>query len=279
MWHYLRIGEFVKSVEVCDAGIKLADELGARPVQYFTIKALALLNLGRYGEAWDALQREVTEESFGQAMHEFGLAYYLESVLACEQAAEQARKVARIATDLNRAWMRTGAQNLRVTSLARLDSLDDATLTEIEQDLQSFGGTLGRQARSEAMLSIGSLEEALELAEAAVDSAEKTGMKLDLIRALELKLRILLELENMAEALVVADNAFEQAYQTEYRSMLWRIQANRARARKAAGDESGAKQDFQTAAAIARELAESIPDEKLRQSFETNPLVAAILKR
>jgi len=77
MWHYLRIGEFERGVETCDLGIKLADELGAKPVQYNTIKALALINLGRYGKAWDALQMEVTEEAFGSAMQQYGLAFYL----------------------------------------------------------------------------------------------------------------------------------------------------------------------------------------------------------
>ena len=207
------------------------------------------------------------------------LMFYLMDLLAFEQAAEQARKADKLADEFDRAWMRIGAQNLRVTSLARLGSLDDAALSEIEQDIQSFGGKLGRQARAESMLSIGSLDEALELAEAAVDSAEKTGMKLDLIPALELKLRVFLEMENMTEALVVADYALEQAHQTDYRSMTWRIQASRARAREAAGDETGANEDFQTAAAIVRELAETIPDPEHRQGFETNPLVAPILKR
>jgi tetratricopeptide (TPR) repeat protein len=279
MWHYRSVGEFAKSVEICDAGIKLADELGANPVQYPTIKALALVNLGQYGEAWDALQSEVTEEPFGQAMREYGFMFYLMDLLAFEQASEQALTVAKLADELDRAWMRTGAQNLRVTSLARLGSLDDASLTEIEQDLQSFGGRLGRQARAEAMLSIGSLEEALELADAAIVSTERSGMKLDLIPALELKLRILLKMEKMTEALAVADNALEQANQTEYRSMIWRILAGRARAREAAGDETGANEDFQAAAAIARELVETIPDPELRQSFETNPMVAPILER
>jgi len=277
MWHYRRVGEFERSVEICDAGEKLADELGAHPVQYNTIKALSLINLGRYGEAWDALQREVTEETFGYAMQQYGLTFYLFDLQAFERAAEQARKTYELAKELDRAWMMKEVQNLYVTSLAQLGTLDETSLAKIEQDLKPFSKTLGRQAKAETMLSTGSLEEALELADAAITNTEKAGMKLYLIPALELKLRILLDLKNVTEALIVADNAFQQALQTGYQPMMWRILAGRARAREAAGDEIGAKQDIQSAAAIASELAETIPDQELRQEFKTNPLVAPIL--
>ena len=279
MWHYRRVGEFTKSVEACDAGIKLADELGANPVQYPTIKALSLICLGRYDEAWEALEQEVAEEFFGQVMREYGLTYYLESMLAFEQTIEQAQKTIKLAIELDRAWMRRGAQNQRVSSLAQLGIMDDQTLAEIEQDLQSLDANISRKAMAEVMLARGSLEHALELVEAAISSAEETGMKLDLIPALELKLRILLGMENFSEALAVADTALEQAIKTNYRSMIWRIQANRARTREAMGDEKGAREDFRAAADTVWELAQTITEPELRHGFETSPLTAPLLSR
>lgn len=279
MWNYRRVGEFSRSVEVCDKGIKLADEIGANPVQYPTIKALALLNLGRYGEAWDALQREVTEESFGYAMQQYGVAYYLTDLLAFDQAAKQAQKASELAKELNRPWMISGLQILRMTSLAYLGALDDTTMTEIEEDLKSIGKRMGRLAMSEVLFLKGSLQEALELIEKVCDSSERLGIKLDYVPALELKLRILLGLGSINEALTTADEALHHAQQTDYRPMLWRIHAGRAQARIALGDENGAKDDYHNAAIIVNELAETIPDAELRQGFESSPLVTPILER
>jgi tetratricopeptide (TPR) repeat protein len=277
MWHYLRIGKFDRSVEACDLGIKLADELGAKPVQYNTIKALALINLGRYGEAWKALQEEVTQEPFGIAMQQYGMAFYLMDLLAFGPAADQAQRTSVLAQKLNRAWMRIGMQNLRVVSLARLETLDDSTLTEIQQDLKSFGAALGRPAMAEVLLMRGSLEEALKLSEGANVDAEKTGTNLNLIPGLELSVRILLGLNRPAEALALADEALKKAEQTGCRSMLWRILINRAATRKRLGDEQGGIEDHLAAARILNELSETIPDAEQRRGFETHPLVASIL--
>jgi class 3 adenylate cyclase/tetratricopeptide (TPR) repeat protein len=277
MWHYLRTGEFDRSVEACDLGTKLADELGAKPVQYNTIKALALINLGRYGEAWEALQEEVTEEAFGSAMQKYGIAFYLMNLLAFGPADDQAQRTSELAKKLNRAWMRIGMQNLRVVSLARLGTLDDSTLTEIKEDLKSFGATLGRPAMAEVLLLKGSLEEALKLSEEANVDAEKAGIYLNLIPGLELSIRILLGLNRPAEALAVADEALKKAEQTGYHSLLWRILIGRAEARKRLGDEQGGIEDHLAAARILNELMETIPDVEHRRGFETNPLVAPIL--
>jgi len=168
-------------------------------------------------------------------------------------------------------------QNLRVVSLARLGILEEATLTEIQQDLKSFGGTLGRPAMAEVLLMKGSLEEALKLLEGANVDSEKAGINLNLIPGLELSIRILLGLNRPAEVLAVADEAIKKAEQIGYRSLLWRILINRAEARKRLGDEQGEKEDYLAAARILNELMETIPDAELRRGFETNPLVAPIL--
>jgi len=276
MWTYLRVGEFLRCVEICDAGICLADELGAQPVQYPTIKALALINLGRYDDAWGSLQQEVTEEPFGYTMQQFGAMFYLMDLLAFDRAAEKAREVAELATQLDRAWMRTGALMLLVGALSRLGTLDDDTLEEIEQDLQSFGGKLGRLTTAEVMFMKGAFGEALELVEASTARAEEAGFKLDWIPALELKLRILLGLDRMPEALKLADNALQQAEQTHYRPMQWRILTDRANARAAMGDSGGAAEDYAAAAKIVDELAATVPDAELLRGFETSPLVKSI---
>ena len=48
MWSNIVWGRPEEAVACCDEGIRLAGELGVPPVQYPTLKALALLRLGRY---------------------------------------------------------------------------------------------------------------------------------------------------------------------------------------------------------------------------------------
>ncbi len=209
-------------------------------------------------------------------MQRYGMTYYLTDLLAFGPAAERARRTSELAKKLNRAWMRRGVQDLRVVSLARLGTLDESTLTEIQQDLESFGAALGRQAMAEVMLMRGSLEEALSLSE---EEKVESGMVLNLIPGLELYIRILLGLDRLPEALAVAEEALKQAKQVHYRSLLWRILTGRAEARRRLGDEHGGIEDYRAAAEILTELKETIPDEKQRRDFETNPLVALILAR
>jgi hypothetical protein len=56
-------GNFARCIECCDAGIRLAAEIGSLPVMYPTEKAYALLYLGRYDAAWASLQREIADEA------------------------------------------------------------------------------------------------------------------------------------------------------------------------------------------------------------------------
>jgi len=277
MWHYRSVGEFSRGVEACDKGIGLAEQLGVPPVQYPTLKALALVNLGRYGDAWDALQCEITEEPLGYVMQQYGMVFFLADLLAFEEAAVQARKVVTLSSKLDRAWMRTGVQNLCVSALARSSSLNDDTLAEVEQDVLSYGGTLGKGTMAEVMLMEGSPGEALVLADDLCTARKQSGSILGWIPALELKLRTLLALDDADEALVVADEAVSQAEETGYQSIAWRILAGRARARSATGDAGGAMADYRAASSIIRRLAETITDAELRQGFETSPLVTPIL--
>jgi len=277
MGHCRWRGELSRCVEICDAGISLAEQLGVPPVQYPTRKALALISLGRFGEAWSALQAEVTEEPFGYAMQQYGVAYYLMGLLAFEQAAGKAHKVVALATKLDRAWMRTQMQNLRISALIRSSAFREDILAEIELDLQSYGGTLNRQSMAEVALVRGSLDEALSLTDLVSTDAERSEGKLGWIAALELKLRILLELDRAPDALAAADRALQQAEQIDCRSMLWRILAGRARARKALGAHRDAGKDHRGAAIIIRELSSTISDAELKLGFETSPLVTAVM--
>src|SRR5438128_506121 len=83
--YWLR-GDFEQCAVTCDEGIALAEQLGSPPVQYASIKGLALTDLGRFDAAWTSFQQEVADEAhpFGRCMREFGVAVWLAALGALE---------------------------------------------------------------------------------------------------------------------------------------------------------------------------------------------------
>ena len=57
MWQHLLAGQFEEAVAMCDRGIDLAELIGSAPVQYGSIKAMALSYMGRFDEVEAASPR------------------------------------------------------------------------------------------------------------------------------------------------------------------------------------------------------------------------------
>ena len=121
MWQYWLRGEFEQCVATCDEGIALSAQLGSPPVQYPTIKALALIDLGRFDEAWASLQEEVADEAhpFGRCMRELGMACWLEALGALDRAEAKAHEVLEEAARLSRTWMQSFMADLLGVIAAR----------------------------------------------------------------------------------------------------------------------------------------------------------------
>ena len=121
MWHFMQRGDFEQSVAVCDEGIALAKQLGSPPVQYSSIKGLALTSLGRFDQAWTSFHEELADAQhpFGRCMRELGLAVWLESVGAFEQAETKAKEVLDEAGRLLRTWMQQVMIDLLAVIAAR----------------------------------------------------------------------------------------------------------------------------------------------------------------
>jgi hypothetical protein len=62
-----------------------------------------------------------------------------------------------------------------------------------------------------------------------------------------------------------------------YRPLLWRIRAAKAQALEMLGEMEEAAQEYRVAAEIIRELADTVPDAKLRQGFLADAFVASII--
>jgi len=279
MWVYRYLGEFEKCVEVCDTGIRLAEELGVPPVQYPTLKSLALLDLGRYDAAWEAIQAEVTSEGhlFGLAMQDMGIAAYSMELMAYERASEMLRNVILQAERLKRIWMQNWANKRLAEGLARAERLDEESLDKINQDLASLSEKLPDITLARFALSTGKLDEALEYAVEAFSDAENNGYRPNQASSLELQARILMQMDKPEDALARADNGIKMADDMSYLSMLWRLRGTKARILERLNRSEEATQEFAAAAEIIQKLADTVPDAELKQGFLSNPLVASII--
>jgi class 3 adenylate cyclase/tetratricopeptide (TPR) repeat protein len=283
--HYFRLmqlhrarGNFARCIECCDAGIRLAAEIGALPVMYPTEKALALLDLGRYDEAWASLQQEIADEAhqFARMIKEQCTGRYFLELLAYEKASAVFKHAVDEAGRLHRWRFALRARMLLATSLVGVGHLPPTTRSRLTQDIVSIldGSTpepsqkvMAAQVMAELQLSEGRLDEALRLAESSAQQADQIGVKPAHVAALVLQLRILLRLDRPTDVIVLADDVLSVAEEMSYRPMIWRIRAARAQALRALGDDTEAAAEYQRAASTVRELAEAISDKELKSNF------------
>jgi tetratricopeptide (TPR) repeat protein len=286
MWWYLASGKFEQTVTCCDAAIRLAGEIGAPPVQYPTLKAIALLRLGRYGEARAALQQEVADEEhpFGRAMQELGLGLYYADLMAYDRAAAILRDVYVKATRLRRVWMKHWSHQVLALAVIHGERSDQTTIPSSPEDVAHAvalplwdGAALTEAVMADVLVSQGRLEEALQHVDQAIVEAPESGLWSDYVTTLEVKLRILVRLGRSAAALDLSNEALRLAEEMSYLSLVWRIQAVRAEALAQLGDAAGAAQARGAAAEVIRVLAASIDDAALKEGFLAAPQVAAVL--
>jgi class 3 adenylate cyclase/tetratricopeptide (TPR) repeat protein len=263
MWQHFQRAECEACVIACDKGIELADQLGSPPVQYPSIKGLALTDLGRFDEAWDSFQREVADDAhpFGRCMREFGVALWLESQGALERAEAKAKEVLEEAGRLSRVWMQQRMIDLLTVIAARRGSAGRELAAWVETRSGAIGYRPSEIARCEAALTAGDAEQALELAEQVAQGAAHAGMLRGRMVALEVGLRALTALERWDEALARADETLSETERTGFQTCMWRILGSRALARDATGDAAGAAADREAAKAILLRLASHLPKE------------------
>jgi len=279
MWSHRFWGNFERAVAICDAGIALAKELGVPPVQYPTLKALALASLGRYGDAWDALRQEVADDAhpFGKAMRDWGEGILLLELCAYERAISTLRGAIKDGTRLRRVWMQRSGLFYLTKALIRAGRFNAAAQQAIRQELETLGAALPPEVLSELRLSEGQAEEALEEARSAAAEAQASQRWPAHVTALELQARSLRRLGRTSEALAAADEALRLAESLSYVPLTWRVRATRAELLAAQGDATAATQEYAAAAVVIRALAQTLDDPALREEFLADGLVASVI--
>ena len=276
MWQYLALGRFDDAVATCDRGIELADLIGTQPVQYGSIKAIALAEMGRYDEVAGAIAQEVTDDDhpFGQAMASLARSVYLCRIAAWEPAAASLVDTLERADALSRVWMQVWAGALLWTVGAHLQ-VESGTEVEAMTMLPTImGGSPRGLAAAEIALVEGRADDAIDGLRRLLPRDGDRPTR-DTLAALELQARALLLAGDAAAAADAAAIGTEAATSLGYGSLLWRFRAVRARALEATGEDDAARREADAARVAFTTLADRIDEPELRQWFERQPLAPA----
>jgi class 3 adenylate cyclase/tetratricopeptide (TPR) repeat protein len=277
MWQYWARGDFERSVEACDRGIELAEQLGSAPVQYGSIKAIALVDLGRFDEVGAALAQEVADEAhpFGQAMQQLARSVYLDRLDAWDAAAATARDALGRAGALSRTWMQNWLVGILASLSARMGERGAALREDLER-VMAQGFAPSTMARAQQAIADGEPESAVEPLETARMGLLATGMRRHWIDAGETHAEVLLACGRAEEAAAIAAEALAAAEQADGEAMAWRIQARLAQAQGQIGATGKAEASRAAARARHAKLAERIADAELRRAFESQPLARTL---
>ena len=281
MWHHYRRGEFTACVATCDQGIALAAQLGSPPVQYASIRGLALTDLGRFDEAWASFQAEVADEAhpFGRCMRELGIAVWLEALNALERAEAAAKAVLDEAGRLSRTWMQREMVDLVAVIAARRGPEGAVLAAWLEAKGNDVGFHPSDLPRAEVALARAECEAALAIADQWAERSAVVGLGRRRIVALEIGLRALARMERWDELVARADGAVREAEQAGFRTRLWRMLAWRSRARTAKGDHAGASDDQGAVRVLLDQMAGCIVEPELRAAFEADPAIVEVRRR
>ena len=265
MWQYQWLGDFEESIAMCDRGLELADLIGSAPVQYGSIKAIALTEMGRFDEVAGAIAQEVTDDAhpFGQAMASLARSVYLARLAAWEPAAESLVDTLERAEALSRVWMQKWGRSLLAVVEANLRAAGRpvATSSSVASDHDSsFVGQLTGLPGAEVALLEGRLDDVLSLA---ARDAERSSPTPNQVRGLDLVARARLEMGDLEAAAAAAGRGLAIAESMQLGSAIWRLRMVQA---TALGEPTD------VAVAEFRALVDRISEPELRWWFERQPL-------
>jgi tetratricopeptide (TPR) repeat protein len=245
-------------------------------VQYPTFKAICLVRLGRYGEAWASLAREVADDEhpFGRVVRDLGIGFYLVELFDDARAVDALIDVADRGRELHRIWIEDWAEALKGLVLARLGRVSEVNWGRFDVEAPR-----ARVAGANAALATGALDDALSLARSAIAFAAERDAAHETAAAQLTAAQALLGLDRFAEALAVAEEALAPAQEKGYLPLLWQLRAVRWRALAALDRPDEADRERQAAAALVRQLAETIDSPEQRQGFFAYPDVVAVTAR
>jgi hypothetical protein len=278
MWTFWHAAQFADCVACSDRAAALASRLGIPPVQYGTIKSFALIDMGRFDEAWRALEQEVADENhpFGRLFQRLGQSIWFAAAGNYERAKHEIPQVIAGAKTLKRAWILPWAEALMAGAMSAIDpdSIDgsaiDAAVKASADRFMSVGVITVIRLQAES----GSA--ALEACEAALPRLNAQGAIRSRWATEEMRVRALLALNRHAEALAAADAALATVGPLGWRQLVWRLQSARTTALEALGDARAAAARRE-AIAVLTAVSATLHDDVERARFLEQPTAAALL--
>ena len=268
MWQHLMAGQFEKTVAACDRGMELADLIGSAPVQYGSIKAMALSHLGRFDQVEAAIAEEVTDDDhpFGQAMASLARSVHLTNLCAWGPAAESLTETLARTAAMSRVRLERWAASLLAVVAAHCRAETVGAVPDPATIPRSGAGTRGLTA-AQVALADGDPAGAEALATPLLPTAGQTPLA-DHVAAFDVVARARLALGDHASALDAASGGIERGEPMDFGSILWRLRAVRALALGGLGRTDDAARESARAAAEVAVLAARIVDPELRAWFE-----------
>jgi tetratricopeptide (TPR) repeat protein len=274
MWHYLWLGQLERSIETCDLGIELARQLGSPPVQYGSIKALALTELGRFDMVETALAQEVTDDAhpFGQANEAYARALYLNALEAWLPAVDAALDAMQRGASLSRVWIQRDMLSLAITLEAKAGDDVRTTTSEIEAIVRAADVRPSLLAQAERRLAAGDPLGAIDRLLEAIAVLEASYVDRDLGWNFECAARAYTELEEYDAALAAIDRAFTLPTTAARLPLTWRLHRCRGNLFERLGRTGDARIETGLSEDQFRSLAARIPNPDLQRWFEAQPL-------
>ena len=267
MWSTFGAGRLERCVEICDAGSELAVRIGTLPVQYPTIKGMALMDLGRFDQAWQAFEDEIADEAhrFGRAVQSLGRFQYELNVGAYDDAIARAPLVTDESKALSRVWMLDW-----IAYASALTMLGPAGKTHKPQLLQIIDATeqtLSGVGKAALLLAQGSFEEGVDVLQAVLQKGSQYLSVRQRLTTFHLLAVAHAERSEWRPALDFSQQAISQADELCMSPLLWRLYLLRAQSQSGLGQAAEAETSSHLAESIWQEVADSIPDTAHRRHY------------
>jgi class 3 adenylate cyclase len=276
MWTYWGAAQFTDCIACCDRATALAKRLGIPPVQYGTIKSFALVDLGRFDEAWQALEQEVADDEhpFGQAFQHLGRTFWYAGAGNFERVIRDVPRILADAAKLQRSWMISWADELLASAIVA-SSRDRTSEAGLRAKAKPGGGHLAGESLVAAQLLAGHAEAALAECERRQPQLKAEGR----VRAYwifeELRIQALLALGRFDDVCSAIEHALSVVVPLGWRTLAWRLHASLAAALD--GDKRAAA-ERRTAVELLTAVAATLRDTAVRSRFLSQRAAASLLK-
>jgi DNA-binding CsgD family transcriptional regulator len=266
-------------IQETEQALKIAREIDQRPSEAYALFQLALClgSRGEYGRALEAVQQsldiaEEIEHRQWQTAAQTVLGGIYSGLLAYPQARVHFEQALALAREIGSLFWTRIATGYLASALISLSDLARAEwVLKAELDLKTPAQTMAQRlmwcAQVELALAQGNQARALDITDLLIASDPNTSEERKILRVSKLRGEALMALQPpiKAEAALTAAQAI--ASEQEARPMQWRIYVSLGSLYQGQGRNKEAEQAFAAARTIIEELATTIENESLRDTF------------